>query len=147
MEKLVALCYLWAFGLGTKDDYSAELDRLFLENPEDDFLLELEGLGDDSAEAWTRISPLVQEITDIDKFGKRLFGGLEKFYSENCNSQTSLEKFGKMCYAMWQSFPASIDTKDPFHILCYADDPLSWGDEKQSRELYQKAFEHYKEQQ
>ncbi len=144
MEKLIALCYLWTFGLGTKDDYSAELDSLFLENPDDDFLLELEGLGDDRAAARALISPFVETEMDVDKFGKELFCGLEKFYSENCTSQAYLATFGKMCYTMWQSFPASIDTKDPFLILCCADDPLSWGDEKQSRELYQKAFEHYK---
>lgn len=45
MEKLAALCCLWAFGLGTKEDYYSELDRLFLENSEDNFLPELEGLG------------------------------------------------------------------------------------------------------
>lgn len=144
MEKLVALCYLWAFGFGSKEEYCVELDRLFLENPDDDFLLELEGLDNDSAAALIKLSPLAEGSLNVDVFGKELFCGLEKFYSENCTSQASLEKFGKMCYTMWQSFPASIDTKDPFHILCCADDPLSWGDEKQSRELYKKAFEHYK---
>lgn len=33
MEKLAALCCLWVFGFGTKAEYSAELDRLFLEEP------------------------------------------------------------------------------------------------------------------
>lgn len=55
MEKPVALCYVWAFGLSDKDDYAAELDCLFLKNPEDDLLLELEGLGDDRAAAWARL--------------------------------------------------------------------------------------------
>lgn len=147
MEKLAALCCLWAFGLGDKDSYCSELDGLFLEDPEDDFLLELENLGGDCGAAYARISLLIQTGINIDKFGKELFRGLEKFYSENCNSRSSLEEFGKMCYAMWQSLPASIDTEDPFHTLCYADDPLSWGDEKQSRGLYQAAFDYYKEKQ
>ncbi|MDE6733178.1 MAG: hypothetical protein K2J77_09925 [Oscillospiraceae bacterium] len=143
MEKLVALCYLWAFGLGNKDDYFSELDRLFLESPEDDFLLELEGFGDDSAAALTRLSPLIEGSLNVDAFGRELLSRLEKFYLENCNSISALEEFGKMCYGMWKSFPANIDDQ-PFLTLAYADDPLSWGDEKQSRELYQKAFEHYK---
>lgn len=145
MEKLVALCYLWAFGFGDKEDYYAELDRMFLKNPEDDFLLELENLGGDCGAAYARISMLIQTGINTDKFGRELFGGLEKFYLKNFDSLSSLEEFGKMCYDLWKSFPASIDTKDPFHTLCYADDPLSWGDEKQSHELYQKAFDHYKE--
>lgn len=143
MEKLVALCYLWAFGFGTKEEYCVELDRLFLENSEDDFLLELEGLGDDSAAALTKLSPLAEGSLNVDVFGKELFGRIEKYYSEKCNTLDSLEEFGKMCYGMWRSFPANIDDQ-PFLTLAYADDPLSWGDEKQSRELYQKAFEHYK---
>lgn len=31
----------------------------------------------------------------------------------------------------------------PFYILSYADDPLSWGDEKQARELYENAIGYY----
>lgn len=27
--------------------------------------------------------------------------------------------------------------------ICYADDPLSWGDEKQSREIYEEMLEYY----
>ena len=145
MEKLAVLCWLWAFGFGSKEKYFSELDRLFLENPEDDFLLELETLGGDRKAAWQRVSLFFETEMDVDKFGKELFGRLENFYLENCNSRSSLEEFGKTCYAMWQSLPSSIDTKDPFHILCYADDPLSWGDEKQTRELYKKAFDYYKE--
>lgn len=143
MEKLVALCYLWAFGLGDKEDYYAELDRLFLETPEDDFLLELEGLGNDSAAALTKLSPLAESSLNIDVFGKELIRRIEKYYSKKCNTRDSLEEFGKMCYGMWKSFPANIDDQ-PFLTLAYADDPLSWGDEKQTRDLYEAAFDHYK---
>lgn len=140
MEKLAALCCLWAFGLGTKEDYYTELDRLFLLSPEDDFLFELEDLGGDCAAAWKRIASIAQ--TDIDKFGRELFAALEKVYNENT---ITLKEFGERCYKMWNWFPAGFRNDDPFFVLCYADDPLSWGDEKQTRELYQKAFDHYKE--
>lgn len=33
---------------------------------------------------------------------------------------------------------------EPFVMLPYADEPLSWGDEKQSRELFQSMFDYYK---
>lgn len=33
---------------------------------------------------------------------------------------------------------------EPFHTLSYADDPLSWNDEKQTRKLYEELFEFYK---
>lgn len=144
MEKLVALCCLWVFGLGTREDYYAELDRLFLENPEDDLLLELEELGGDRAAALARIGWLADRL-NIDLFGKELFAALEKVYNEN---KFPLAQFGRRCYKMWCALPYrpyQYEHIEPFSTLIYADDPLSYGDEKQSRELYQWAFDYYKE--
>lgn len=143
MEKLVALCCVWAFGLSDKNDYTAELDRLFLENPENDFLLELESLGGDYRAAWSRLSPFIGSSVNIDGFGKELFAALEKIYVEN---RFPLAEFGRICNALWRFLPGDYDMEEPFHSLIYADDPLSWGDEKQTRELYQAVFDYYKEQ-
>lgn len=142
MEKLAALCCLWAFGLSDKDDYAEELDRLFLENPGDDFLLELENLGGDYRAAWVRISPLIGHSVSVDGFGKELFAVLKKIYAEN---KFPLTEFGKICNALWRFLPSGFDTNEPFYSLIYADEPLSWGDEKQTRKLYQAAFDFYKE--
>ena len=145
MEKLVALCYVWAFGLDDKTDYYTELDRLFLKNPEDDFLLELEGLGDDRAAAWERLGWLAESSLNIDVFGKELFAALEKVYNEN---RFSLTEFGERCYKMWGGLPYmpyQHECIEPFHTLTYAADPLSYGDEGQSRNLYEAAFNYYKE--
>lgn len=144
MEKLVALCCLWAFGLGAKEDYSAELDRLFLENPEDNFLLELECLGGDRAAALHQMTePLVLSL-NVDVFGKELFAALEKVYCEN---RLPLAEFGGRCYEIWNwlPYPYIHNCNEPFHTLCYGDDPLSYGDEAQSRRLYEAAFDYYKE--
>lgn len=46
-------------------------------------------------------------------------------------------------YQLWQYLPSELSEKEPFDILCYADDLLSWGDEKQCRELYEKALFYY----
>lgn len=35
--------------------------------------------------------------------------------------------------------------EEPFHILSYADDCLSYGDEKQCRELYESMFAFYEQ--
>lgn len=145
MEKLVALCYVWAFGLDDKVDYYAELDRLFLDNPEDDLLLELEGLGNDRTAAWERLGWLAGSSLNIDIFGKELFAALEKVYNEN---KFPLAEFGRRCYKMWCALPYKpyqYECIEPFHTLTYADDPLSYGDEGQSRDLYEAAFDYYKE--
>lgn len=142
MERLAALCCLWAFGLGDKDDYCSELDRLFLENPEDDFLLELEGLGNDRVEAWEKLGRLAGSSLSIDAFGKELFAALEKIYNEN---RFPFEKFGKLCFHMLFRLPEIISQSEPFHSLFFADLAVDeYYDEKQARELYQKAFKHYK---
>lgn len=146
MEKLVALCYVWAFGLADKDDYVTELDRLFLENPEDDFLLVLEELGNDRAESWERLGRLVDSV-DIDLFGKELFAALEKVYKADV---FPLAEFGRRCYKLWCALPYrpfQYEHIEPFSTLTYADDPLSYGDEGQSRGLYEAAFDYYKEKQ
>lgn len=142
MEKLIALCCLWAFGLGTKDDYSAELDRLFLENPDDDFLLELEGLGDDSAGALTKLSPLAEGSLNADVFGKELLEALEMVYIENILSPL---EFGERRLRMLYALPRAITQNEPLHSLFFADIPYDeYYDEKQTREIYQKAFDYYK---
>lgn len=145
MEKLVALCYLWAFGLGEKEDYYSELDRLFLEDSEDDYLLELEGLSDESAAALTMLSPLAEGSLNVDNFGKELFTALEKVYNEN---RLPLAEFGECCYKMWGGLPYKpyqYEHIEPFLTLTYATDPLSYGNKGQSRDLFEDAFNYYKE--
>lgn len=142
MEKLAALCCLWAFGLAEKEEYCKELDRLFMLSPEDDLLLELEDLGGDCKAVLARIFLLVKNSLNVEEFGKELFAVLEKVYDEK---KFTLEEFGKRCFRLWNWFPDILRDKEPFFSLCYADDPLSWGDEEQTRKIYQKTFDHYKE--
>ena len=143
MEKLAALCCLWANGLGTKEDYLAELDRLFLEDPENDFLLELETLGGSSA-AWKMICPLAENSPNTDEFCKELLAALEKTYNKN---RLSPLEFGERRLHMLYSLPHKITDKEPFHSLFFADIPYDeYYDEERTREIYQKAFNYYKEQ-
>lgn len=142
MEKLAALCCLWEFGLGTKEDFSAELDRLFLENAEDDFLLELETLGSDSHAAWNRLYPLVESSIDPEKFGKELLAALEIVYNEN---RLSPLEFGERRLHMLYELPREMTVKEPFHSLFFADIPYDeYYDEERTRGVYQKAFDHYR---
>lgn len=142
MEKLAALCCLWTFGLGTKEDYSVELDRLFLKSPEDDFLLELENLGGCAA-AWKRLSSLVESPLNADIFGKELLAALEEVYNEN--RLLPLE-FGERRLHMLYNLPRKISDNEPFHSLFFADIPYDeYYDENRTREIYQNAFDYYKE--
>lgn len=46
-------------------------------------------------------------------------------------------------YRLWEELPQEVQMKEPFWALNYADDPLSWGDEEQTRELYEKMMNYY----
>lgn len=69
---------------------------------------------------------------DIVMFGKTLFSGLEAAYA---SSSLQVKEFGEKCYALWNCLPEQIGQIEPFFRLCYADDCLSYGDEKQTRVL------------
>lgn len=43
-------------------------------------------------------------------------------------------------YELWTMLPTEINEEEPFYILSYADDCLACGDEEQTKELYEKAF-------
>lgn len=146
MEELTELCCLWVSGLGTKSGYTEKLDELFLNDPENDFLLELEGLTGDQRGT---LAKLYINEKNADKFGKILTAKVEKYYTKNISGKPeALEPFTKLTYELWSALsavlPFDLAYSDPFYIFSYADDPLSWGDREQTVELYQKAFDHYR---
>ena len=138
----MALCLLWAFDLGSKEDYCAFLDSMFLDSPNDDFLFDLENLTSDKPATLIRLRNLdfLCGEFDEDKFGRELFLRLAKF----CDSgAVTIQEFCERCYSLWNSLPVPIDMNDPFDTLCYASDLAD--DSARQRELLQYAFDYYKE--
>ena len=142
MEKLAALCLLWAFDLGSKEDYYSLLDGMFLDSPNDDFLFDLENLTSDVPATLARMRNLdfLDGEFDDDVFGRELFLRLAKF----CDSgAVTIKEFCERCYSLWNFLPVQIDMKEPFDTLCCASD-LDYGSARQ-REYLQYAFNYYKE--
>ena len=46
-------------------------------------------------------------------------------------------------YGLWESLPGNIQDIEPFWTLSYADEPLSWGDEEQTRDIYEYMLDYY----
>lgn len=137
MEELFVHALLWSIGYEKYDEYRDTLDTLSLINPQDEILLDLEER--DYKDAMLHLYYLMNEKSfDTNQFGRLLMSKLKEIYVE-CN----IVEFGKSMYELWQKLPQNIDEEKPFHVLCYADDPLSWGDEKQCRSLYEEAFNYY----
>lgn len=48
-------------------------------------------------------------------------------------------------YSLWENLPGNIQDIEPFWTLSYADDSLSWGDEEQTRNIYEHILNYYKD--
>jgi hypothetical protein len=141
MEELLAFALLLEEEIVDEDDYLKRLDELFLENPNSDDLLFLE---------WeTNIKRAVIYIRthvdfnnlDCDLFGSILMEKIRACYEK----QPDIKSFAGKMYRLWKNLPGKLQVKEPFFILCYADDPLSWGDEEQTRNIYEYMMNYYKD--
>lgn len=45
------------------------------------------------------------------------------------------KQFAEKMYSLWESLAGNIQEEEPFFMLSYADAPLSWGDEGQTRDV------------
>ena len=145
MESLFAYSYLLAWGFCSLQEYNAYLDKMFLETPDNEVLLDLEECSNSYKDTFARLKRYFEYETDnFDKeqFGKTLLNGLESVYHSNVYS---IAAFTRKCYELYTMLPECLKYENPFWFLDYADEPLSWGDEKYSRVLCEKAFGFYRE--
>lgn len=139
MEELFAYAYLVDMDLISGEIYEDKLNELFLKNPTDEHLLELEFLSRNRKETvrYIRRHSNYNDM-DIDKFGMALFELLKPMYMS-----LDIHRFGNAMYSLWESLPGNLQDIQPFEALCYAHDPLSWGDEIQCREIYEAMLDYY----
>ena len=139
MEELLVCVLLLCEGFDLAEEYRQKLDALFLSNPDDEFLLELEFRSSNIKESCLYLKAHFNcSAFDRDQFGRFLMQQLSVLYREN-----NLRYFADKMYSLWQNLPNGISHEEPFWTLCYADDPLSWGDERQCRELYEEMLGSY----
>lgn len=141
MEELFVYALLYSIGYSRYDEYQLVLDKLFLNDPVNEELLNLEGMK--CKDAMLHLFSLMQASTiDQDKFGPLLMSILKSVYQES-----DIRDFGRKMYKLWQMLPSSMNEKEPFFTFCYADDCLSYDDEQQCRALYENAFNYYENEQ
>ena len=143
IEILLSCATLLSAGFMSVKDYNNILDKLFLEMPDDALLLDLEYVSSDVNKTISIIQYYCAEhAVDYGVFGRYLMNGLKKAYYDY---GLDIKDYATKVYALWRTLPSTIDSNEPFLTMSYADDPLSWGDEKQTRELYEKMFHFYDE--
>lgn len=140
MEELLAYTILRSEELIAEDEYNKWLDKLFLSHPENEELLCSEWETDIKKAMVYVKTHIDYNNFDLDRFGKILLSRLEAIYI-NC---TDIKWFADRMYALWESLPENVWHIEPFQTLCCADDPLSWGEEEETRKIYECILNYYK---
>lgn len=141
VEELLVYAILLYEDLVTENEYSKRLDELFLNDPENEDLLYLEWETDIKKAIIYIRTNIDYNNLDIERFGRILINKLKAVYV-NCSD---IKCFASRMYNLWESLPGGIQNIEPFWTLCYADDPLSWGDEEQTRNIYEYMLDYYKD--
>jgi len=141
LEKIYAFVLLLQANLITQAEHINCLNEFFLENPKNEFLIELEFASDNLNKTITLVNEhffKTKHGLNHEIFGHFLFEKIEKSYRKDT---MKIEKFAERAYRLWNLFPNEIAETEPFRILAYADEYLPH-DETETRELYEKTFSH-----
>ena len=150
MEALLAYAYLIAegfdedFGMGIAENFEKRLNELFIADPENRDLLELEMLGGNIKEMVIYIRTHI-DYSELDRviFGKTLMELLKPVYRS-----MDIGRFGGRMFSLWECL-VWLQDEEPFNSLAYADDILLWGDddrfrdEVRAREVYERMLSFY----
>ncbi|MCI9199899.1 MAG: hypothetical protein HFI03_05610 [Lachnospiraceae bacterium] len=141
MEELLVDAILLYEGFVTENEYSKRLDELFLSDSENDDLLYLEWETDIKKAIIYIRTHIDCNHLDFERFGRILMSKLKVAYI-NCSD---IKYYASRMYSLWESLPGNIQNIEPFWMLCYGDEPLSWGDEEQTRNIYEHMLNYYED--
>ncbi|WP_298030795.1 hypothetical protein [uncultured Dysosmobacter sp.] len=142
MEELLVYAILLYEELVTENEYNKRLDELFLNDPKNDDLLYLEWETDiKKAVTYVRTNFDYNRL-DVERLGRILMRKLKEIYAD-CSD---IKYFASRMFSLWESLPGNIQNIEPFWTLSYADEPLSWGDEEQTRDMYERMLNYYKDE-
>ena len=141
MEELLVYAILLYEELVTENEYNKRLDELFLRTPESDDLLYLEWETDIKKAIIYVRTHIDYNNLDLEQFGRILMSKLNAVYI-NCSD---IKRFASQMYSLWESLPGNIQNIEPFWTLRYADEPLCWGDEEQTRYIFERMLSYYRD--
>ncbi len=139
MEEILAYGLLMELDSTAEKLYNEKLDELFLKNPDNPDLLELELISGNTEESIIYITNHINfSDINIEIFEKKLVEFLKVLYST-----MNIETFSELSYKLWNRLPCCISDREPLSVLCYAGDSLSWGDVVSARKNYERLFSCY----
>ena len=122
-------------------EYSEALEELLAKHPESRFLKQLEAVSGAKESADEILAENDSPVVAPDDFGRDFIKLIQGIYEE-----TELSTFADIMYRLWGTLPDGIKNTEPFITLCYADDPLSCGEEARTRRIYRNLFQYYDSQ-
>ena len=140
LEKIYAFVLSLQTNIVTQEEYADFLNMLFLEEPTNEWLVELEFASNNLFETLTITNEALYRRKiplNYNVFGYVLFENIRKLYEKRT---LGIEEFGLRAYTVWNLLPGEIKQAEPFWTLSYADDCLSYVGETQARELYEGTF-------
>ena len=138
MEELLVYAILICEGFALEDEFHSCLDEMFLNNPNNNDLLELECMSNIKNQIVYIRANFDYNNINIESFVKTLMKKLTVAYHS-----TNLRCFAGMMFSLWEALPGNIQDIEPFHTLTYGDEPLCHNDEQQSRLLIEKMLNYY----
>ena len=102
MEELFVYALLYSEGFDMWPSYTGTLDKLFIEDPENEIYLSLEGMAPKEAVLHT-LSIMDESEFDMESFGKILMQSLLRIYED-----TGIELFARKMYSLWNKLPRHI---------------------------------------
>ena len=136
-DDLYVFALLYGAGYDEEDNYIEALREIYMSNPEDEDAIELRGMSVKNSvlHAFTLMN---ERNIDVPTFGKKLMRALSAYYKN-----TDLKSFAGNMYKLWGFLPYSFREDEPFMSLFRADDYLSYGNEKECRDILEKALNFY----
>lgn len=139
MEELLAYAYLIGAGFRLEEAYKRRLDELFMMCSSDKDLMELEWMSGDMKESMYYIfSHINNRDMDSEKFGRALMGLIKPIYNS-----MDVYQFAERIRPLGGYLPDDLYAEKPFCYLHFADEPLAWGDVKQTRKQYGDMLSYY----
>ena len=140
MEELIVYGIFADLNLKSENLYQEKLDALFLENPDNKHLLELELLSGNISESIIYIT----NHAVFSKINTKLYRKYLSEYLERLYYEINIKIFSELCYKIWFRLPVDTATSKYFLRLNYAHDYVSTGDIKQAVENFEEMFSYYK---
>ena len=139
MEEMLVYALLLCEKLATENEYHKRLNELFLNYPENDDLLYLEWESDMKKAIVYIRTHMDYNHLDLERFGRALMDKLKVIYENSCD----IRYFASRMFNLWESLPGNIQNIEPFWTLSYGDYHLSWGEEEETRAIYEHMLNYY----